>query len=323
MYKYLAVLWLAWQSMAWAGPLDILVVESYHDKYEWDQAYRQGLTEQLGNQFTLEFFEMDTKRLPIERHAEMAQKALARIHALHPALVIMGDDAAVKYLGPMLDPLGIPGVYLGVNANPRSYNLKNITGVLERPLLKRSIVFIQTIVPASKKILVLFDTDITAKITYQEIFGNKSSLDIGGLQVDLQLCNTLEEWKNAVTQALTNGYQVTIAGLYQTLKRPNGAVADAEEVIAWTSANTPVPLFALWDFAVGPNKAVGGLVLSGKEQGKAAAVMALQILDGKAKASTMLPTMARQGDFIFSRKQLARFNLTLPPDIAKQARMVD
>lgn len=323
MRKTIAFLLLAGLGAAWAGPRDILVVESYHREYAWDHAYRQALSGQLGQQYALEFFEMDTKRLPVERHADMARKALMRVRALHPALVILGDDAAVKYLGPLLEPLGMPGVYLGMNANPRSYKLKNMTGVLERPLIKRSIVFIREVVPAAKKMLLLFDDGLTARITLEEFFGSQPSLDVDGIQVDLQMCSTVEAWKKAVRQAASNGYQVTIAGLYQTLRRPGGAVADAEEVIAWTSANTPVPLFALWDFAVGPDKAVGGLVLSAAEQGKTAATLALQILEGKADPSTMLPVTARQGDFIFSKSQLARFRLALPPDIASQARLLD
>jgi len=319
------ILLLAWLPSAWGAEATILVVESYHAEYRWDQAYRRALTESLAPKYTLEFFEMDTKRQPASRHAQMAEKALARIQALHPALVVLGDDAALQYLGPRLDTMDIPGVYLGINGNPRKYGamrFEHITGVLERPLIKRNISFIQQVAPSTHKVQLLFDNGLTSRVIYDEMFDGKSSMWIDGIQVDLQLCQTLDEWKQAVLQADARGYQVTIAGLYHTLKRANGRVADADETMVWSSANTPVPLFALWDFAVGPDMAVGGLVLSGWEQGHAAAAIALDILERQVKPSSLIPVTARQGDFLFSKKQLKRFHLSLPPDIARQAHLM-
>jgi hypothetical protein len=317
---------LACPAAVWAAPPRILVVESYHAEFIWDHEYRQILIGMLGEHYNLEFFEMDTKRLPVALHAGMAQKALARIRLMQPVLVILGDDAALHYLGEPLDKLGIPGVYLGINGNPRNYgqmNFKNITGVLERPLIKRNIVFIRRILPSLRKVLVLFDNDLTSRLTYDEMFDGKPSIEIDGMQADLKLCKTLDDWKRSILTAPADGYQITIAGLYHTLTRPNGKVADADEVIAWASANTRLPLFALWEFAVGPHKAIGGLVLSSREQGKVAAGIALDILEGGVKPGQRLPVTARQGDFIFSKSQLARFSLELPPDIAAQARLLD
>ena len=322
----MALLWLASPAASWAARPRILVVESYHGDYLWDHDYREVLLEILGERYALEFFEMDTKRLPLELHAGMAQKALARIRAVQPVLVILGDDAALHYLGEPLDKLDIPGVYLGINGNPRNYgrmNFRNITGVLERPLIKRNIVFIRRIMPNLRRVLVLFDNDLASRLIYDEMFDGKPSLAIDGMQADLKLCKTLEDWKRSILTAPDYGYQITIAGLYHTLTRPNGKVADADEVMAWASANTRLPLFALWGFAVGPHKAIGGLVLSSREQGKVAAGIALDILEGGAKPSERLPVTARQGDFIFSRSELARFHLVLPPDIAAQAHLLD
>lgn len=317
---------LALHRAAWAARPRILVVESYSVEYRWDHDYRQVLQEILGERYSLEFFAMDTKRLPVAQHAGMAKKALARIQATQPVLVMLGDDAALHYLGEPLDKLGIPGVYFGINGNPRNYgqmNFRNITGVLERPLIKRNIVFIRRIMPALHKVLVLFDNNLTSQLTYDEMFDGKPSILIDGIQADLKLCKTLEDWKHSILTAPAEGYQITIAGLYHTLTRPNGKVAAAEEVISWASDNTRLPLFALWDFAVGPHQAIGGLVLSGREQGKVAAGIALDILEAGAKPAVRLPVTARQGDFVFSKTQLARFNLVLPPDIAAQAQLRD
>ena len=326
MSRLVTLLLFLWFPALWASDKTILVVESYHADFHWDRVYRKALSDAFAGRYTLEFFEMNAKRLPVDQHADMANKALARIKTLRPALVIMGDDAALKYLGPLLDPLDIPGVYLGINGNPRHYGqgkFHNITGVLERPLLKRGMTSIRQLLPATKKVLLLFDVDLTSGAIRDEVFHGKSSVLIDGIQIDLQLCPTVADWKSAVTSAREKGYQATVAGLYQTLKGTDGAVADADEIIRWSSANTPLPLFALWDFSVGAEMAAGGLVISGLEQGKAAAAMALEILENKKTPSSILPVTARQGDFLFSRKQLHRFKLELPRDIARQARLID
>jgi hypothetical protein len=177
--------------------------------------------------------------------------------------------------------------------------------------------------PSLRKVLVLFDNDLTSRLTHDEIFDGKPSIVIDGIHADLRLCKTLDEWKRSILSAPAEGYQATIAGLYHTLTRPNGKVADADEVISWACANTRLPMFALWGFAVGEHKAIGGLVLSSREQGRMAAGIALAILEQGVKPSERLPATARQGDFVFSKAGLARFNLVLPKEIAAQAQLLD
>ena len=310
----------------WAADKTVLVVESYHEGFKWDSDYRQAISDALSGKYRLEFFEMDTKRLPLDRHPEMANKALARIQTLRPALVILGDDAALRLVGPGLDQTGIPGVYLGINNNPREYasgGFRHITGVLERPLFKRGMQFIRQIIPSTRKVLVLFDDNFTSEVIRNEVFENKPVIQLAGMEVHLKICPLQSDWEKAVRDAQADGYQVLVSGLHQVLRGPDGKVADAEKVITWTSANTPVPLFAFWDFDVGPEMAIGGLVMSGSEQGKAAAAVALRILEGNATPASIFPEIATQGSFVFSRRQLDRFHIALPPAIAHTAKFLD
>lgn len=169
----------------------ILVIESYHESFLWDQAYRTALKRELGNQYTFEFFAMNTKRLPESMHAEMAQVALQRAKEAQPDLIVLGDDAAIKFLALPLDQLAIPIVFLGLNNSPRAYGLektKNIRGVVERPVLRRSLAMIRQVKPDVSKILVLFDDDLTSRILYEEIFLGNKRLDLLGIQVDVVLC---------------------------------------------------------------------------------------------------------------------------------------
>jgi hypothetical protein len=132
----------------------VLVIESYNRDYAWDKGYRSAIEEALGSRYTLEWYEMDTKRLPVGEHQRMADGAWARYLALSPDLVILGDDAALKFLGPRFATVHTPVVFLGINANPRNYLERvppNMTGVLERPILKRSLVYINELLPGARR----------------------------------------------------------------------------------------------------------------------------------------------------------------------------
>lgn len=308
-----------------AARTTILVVESYHAEYAWDASYTQALRDALGSDCRLEFFRMDTKRLPSSRHAAMAKAAWERYLALKPDLVVLGDDAAVKHLVPRLVGTTTPVVFLGLNNNPRAYydlaTVKNITGVLERPLLKRNLIMARRLVGNLKRALVLFDTDATSQVVLAESFEGKNRQTIDGIDVELKLVRDLDTWKRTVQEA-AGSYDILVAGLYQTLKDRDGQPVDPEDVIRWTSANTPIPPFGFWDFAVGADKTIGGLVLYGKEQGKTAAVLVRKILDG-AEPSSLGPVTASRGGLLFSRRQLLKHHLVLPPDLAQEASFVE
>lgn len=321
----LLLLCAGWCQPVQAAGNTILVIESYNVEMPWDISYKEALQEALGKKYKLEYFQMDTKRLPKDKHAAMADKAWARYEALHPILVILGDDAALQFLAPRLGATSTPVVYLGINNNPRAYFdaevIKNITGVLERPLLKRNIAFAHQLLPNAKRALVLFDTDVTSQVVRQETFGGQSELEIGGVSIDFKLVGEWELWKQAILDA-GQKYDMIFVGLYQALRDSSGKNANADDVARWTSENTPVPSFGFWDWAVGPDKTIGGLVLYGKEQGKAAAEIALKILSGTSPGS-IYPVTADRGHFLFSKKQLAKYKITLPPSIASVTAYTD
>jgi len=295
---------------------DVLVIESYHGGYAWDASYIQGLQEVLADKYNLIFFEMNTKRLREDQFTERASLAWQKYKEVEPELVILGDDNALKYLGPKFLGTTTPVVYLGINNNPRAYGMighNNITGVLERPLLKRSILLLNKFYNADK-VLVLFDSSVTAKIVRTERFYNKDSINLGGISVEIKLMKDFNNWKKVVKDSQKMGYDMIIVGLYHTLIDENGNHIAAEKIIKWTSENTPIPAYAFWDFTVGADKSIGGYVLVGKHQGIVAGNIALKILSGKSPG-TIFPVAAEKGQYLFSKTQLEKWNITLPKEV--------
>ncbi len=326
-WRLLAALLLQPVARSSAAPSStILLIESYSADFEWDAGYRAALQERLTPAWQLQSFELDTKRLPPARQAAMADQAWELYLKLKPALVILGDDAALSMLAPRLAASATPVVYLGINNNPRAYfdpaRTHNITGVLERPLAKRNVALLRKILPTARRVLFLFDTSMTSAVIFHEIFQRTARQQIEGLEVDVKLIDGWRAWQDEILAVRGNGYDAIYLGSYQAVRDDGSAPPSAANMLRWSSAHAQVPLFGLWDFFVGADKAVGGLVLDGREQGMAAADIALRILGGAAPGS-IYPVTAQRGRFVFSRTQLARHHITLPPEIATQSRLLD
>ncbi|WP_165901789.1 ABC transporter substrate-binding protein [Reinekea marinisedimentorum] len=302
----------------------ILVIQSYHAEYLWDKSYLESLRSSLGAGYDVITFEMDTKRLPESQFAKQADAAWKLYKKLKPDLVVLGDDNALKFLGEKLGRTKTPVVYLGINNDPANYNIAdfdNLTGILERPLLKRSISLISEIMPVNK-LLIMFDSGTTAQTVLEQTFENSTTYTLGNVQADIFLMNSFDDWKRAVQQSRNNGYDALIIGLYQTLRDENNNHVSADDVLAWTDENTPIPPFSFWDFSVRSAHSIGGYVLHGEQQGLAAGIMIKSILSG-VKPALIYPITADRGGFLFSRSQISRWGIELPDYITSNASFVD
>ncbi len=316
-HRVLSAVLAVWLSQV-ASAEELLIIESYHADYPWDQSYKEGIHSVIGDRYPLVNFEMDTKRLPKSAYAERAEAAWAYYQAVQPKLVFLGDDNALRLLGPRFAKTTTPVVYLGINNNPRHYGIqdaKNITGVLERPRLSDAIFLIERLIASEDlNVLVLLDSGVTSQVVQSEVFDGKNEKQISHGHVSLKRIDSWETWQSEVLQAKQNGYQAIIPGLFHTLTDATGRHIDSEVVIRWTSQHTPVPPFAFWDFAVGDDKTIGGIVLHGKQQGITAGKIALQILQGTPPA-TIYPQTGEKGTFLFNRLQLKKWNLDQHPFI--------
>ena len=305
----------------------VLIIESYHSEYEWDKSYIKGIKSVLLDDFELSYFQMNSKRLPKEAYPERANKAWQYFQKVQPDLVILGDDNALNYLGTRFSKINTPVIYLGINNNPRYYHIhrsQNISGVLERPLIKRAVLTAtQLLTQDVKSILLMFDNSQTSRCILEEIFSNSTQIKISGIKVEIRLIGKWEIWKKKLLTASENSYDAVFLGLFHTLKDKNGQHVPAEQVLQWSSQNSPVPPFAFWEFAVGEDKAIGGLVLFGFEQGKLAAEMAKEVLTTGIQPYLMSTKTAEKGRYLFSRSQLQKYGITLPEKLSAKAVLIE
>jgi len=313
MRKSLLLLLLTTLSLpVWAA--HILVISSYHPDYLWDISYNQGLVDGLKETHQISHFYMDTKRRPREEFDGIAQQAIAFYLKSKPDIVVLGDDNAINYLASEISSLGTPVVFLGMNENPRLKGFvghPKITGVLERPLLKRNISEMSQMMGGLNKALVLFDSSNVALTAIEDEFKTQTELRVGQTRVYSQLLGEYDLWQEAVLNSKKNGYAAIFLGLYHTLQDDNGKHVDEKTVLEWTSKHSPVPVFCFWEFTVGKGMAIGGLVLDGKDQGLQAAAIINSMLAGTLPR-TISPRAALRGEYVFSKSELARWRLTVP-----------
>ncbi|ENY73250.1 sugar ABC transporter ATPase [Aeromonas diversa CDC 2478-85] len=292
----------------------LLIISSYHPDYAWDISYNEGLLSQLKGAHEISRFYLDTKRLPRERFDQQAADALAFYRKTRPDWVLLSDDNAIDYLAHPIADAGTPVVFLGMNESPRNHDMvghRNITGVLERPLLKRNIQEMSRMMGGLDKVLVLFDSSDVSLASIDDEFRTQTSLRIGQTLVTISLIGQYPLWQQIVQSAKGQGFQAIFIGLYHTLTDAQGKHVNESEVLHWSSQHSPLPLFCFWEFAVGKGKTAGGLVLNGREQGVMAADLLNAIMAG-ARPESISPRAAQRGKYIFSRSELARWKLTPP-----------
>lgn len=298
---------------------NILIIESYHAEFQWDTEYKKGIVDNVLGKHDFSYFQLDTKRLPEKEHANRVELAWQKYLAESPNIVVLGDDNALKYLGPRLKNTATPVVYLGINNNPRNYKLyqeKNITGVLERPLLKRSILYLNKLFDEVNKVLVLFDASTTSSAAVDMEFKKSNVLKLGEISVEIDQIAQYSLWQKKVQSASINNVDFIIVGIYEAMRDEQGNHVSAKQVIEWTSMHSEVPVFGFWDFSIGEGKAIGGLVIEGYQQGYAAAQIINRIVAGEV-VEKIRPQVAKKGRYIFSKAELIKHQLTIPQEIKR------
>ncbi|WP_341219637.1 ABC transporter substrate binding protein [uncultured Pseudoalteromonas sp.] len=296
---------------------NILIIESYHETYSWDVEYKKGITENIKGEHQFDYFQMDTKRLAKNKHMEMVEGAWQKYLEIKPDIVVLGDDNALKYLGPRFKNTSTPVVYLGINNSPRNYELygaTNITGVLERPLLKRSILYLNKLIEEVQNVLILFDASPTSIAAIDMEFDKANVMKLGQVTAELDMVSEYSLWQKKVLSAEYSKKDYIIVGLYHTLRDQEGNHVEADKILKWTSENSPVPVFGFWDFSIGENKAIGGLVLEGYQQGYTAAQIINQLLAGDS-VDSIRPKVAEKGRYLFSRQEIEKHQITIPTNL--------
>ncbi len=295
-----------------AQPLErgsVLVLHSYHPGYQWTDDIQTGAAETLARlaphiQVFVEY--MDTKRIdPARAFGPLAEYFASKYKTRRPDVILASDDNALDFLLEYRDRLfpTTPVVFCGVNDfRPERLNgRKGFTGVEERTDIAGTIDIALKLMPQMRRLALVTDATETGE-TNRKVFRQAAAPYAGRLEL-MEICGLRFKETAKALSALPPDAAVLYLGL---LRDPDGSTMTVEQSLDFIRASTPQPVFGVWDFVLG-NHVVGGVVVSGRNQGSAMAGLGLRILSG-VNPDTIPVLSWPPNPLLFHARELARFS---------------
>jgi len=299
----------------------VLLIFSYHPEYAWVVDETRGVDDILrGRGVETEKLYLDTKRnTSDEWKQEMAGAAVKKIEEFKPDLVIVFDDNACELVAKRYIGKSLPFVFCGMNGEPEDYGFptQNITGVIERENLEAPISFLKQLVPDVEKVAIITDHSPTSQgfITNVE----KTTLPTG--ISEFFATDDFDAWKAKVKELQSTVDAIGIY-MYHTIKEGGQEQSLApEDVMEWTLDNSNLPGFSYFDFTV-RDGVLCGVATSGYEQGKAAAEIAIRILNGEKPADIPIQCPQDEGTKLINETRAIELNIVIPQDLLEEVEIL-
>ncbi len=297
---------------------EVLVLHSYAFDYDWTRSEQAGIDAVLkpfADAYDVRVEYLDAARSPdLVRGPLIRQLYRDKFAGSRLRVILASDNAAFDFLRAHGDEIfpRVPVVFMGVNGYEDAMieGLDRFTGVAEDNDFLGVFEAALRLQPRTRRIVVPGPPD---DATYQ---GNAALIrkllprfrrDVA---VEFPSCPHVEACIDLL-RALPGD---TIALIVGNPRTAGGQGVDNRRAVEMISAAVPLPLYTAWDFSVG-NGAVGGSVMTGSEQGRLAAEIALRVLRGERPRD--IPVHRNAGNtLMFDHRQLVRFGLRpadLPP----------
>jgi len=298
----------------------VLLVFSYHLGYPWVVEETKGAEEILENRGAeIDKLYLDTKRnTSADWKKKVAEEAVKKIEEYKPDLVIVFDDNACKLVAKKYIDKDLPFVFCGMNGEPGDYGFPapNITGVIERHHLEATINLLKQLVPDVKELAIITDDSPTSQGFIAGMKGIRPSIEIS----EFYATNDFDAWKAKVRELQLRVDAIGIY-MYHTIKEKNGEESlPPEEVLGWTLQNSKLPDFTFSDFTV-RDGVLCGVTMSGYEQGKAAAQIAIKILNGEKPADIPIECPGK-GTPMVNEIRAKQLNIDIPTDVLKEVEIL-
>ncbi len=263
----------------------VLYINSYNRGYAWSDAVERGLSEALnasGRRIELSVEYLDSRRLPDHGQIALLADALASKYRdyRHDLVVVSDNDAfafAMKYRAQLFP--GLPIVFCGYNAfRPEVLKgVSGVTGVNEEVDFAGTVELALSMHPATTSLVFVVST-ATASGARNLAAAQKIVTAAFSQRYRIVLLKDLS--MQAIKQGLAGlggGHLVFLVGEATDFR--GDSYASRQEYAGEIAAASPVPVYSFWDFFLGSG-VLGGQVITGLDQGRAAAALSLKILSG-------------------------------------------
>lgn len=301
----------ALSSPAQAEHRNILILHSYHVGYKWTDDIHQGIMETLAprsGQVSLHVEYLDMKRYYSEARYYQTALWMGQKYATTPIdLIITTDDTAfifAKEFGQTLFP-DTPVFFCGTNYLDQAdlEGLDNYFGITETADISSTLQTILDLLPATRQVFIVNDTTVTGQRVHQEIAAAidrfRSLLSFTFLE-DISMADLVTRVSRLPENSVI---------LYTFFFRDKtGQAFEYDQSISLIRRQAKRPIFGAWDFNLDLG-IVGGMLVSGKEQGIAVAQLALSWIDGTPLEK--LPRVTSSPNrFIFDHREMKAFGIS-------------
>ncbi len=261
---------------------DILLLNSYHDGYQWSNDTKQGVKDVLDaytTDYHMRIEHMDTKNISTDAYmAELVDLYKIKYDRDEFDIILCADDNALKFLLRYRDELfgDTPVFFCGVNtlATHDFTNAKRFYGVVEKHSIAQTTEIALQLNPEIKHVYLVVDDSITGRATKKDAI-----LDMAYLEdrIDFRIFNDLsfDEIIDEVN-VLNPEDTIVIQSFYVVDK--DGKSYPLEYTAKRLIEQSPVPVFGIFSFGFGEGS-VGGKFVEGYTQGQRAAKLVIDYLD--------------------------------------------
>jgi PAS domain S-box-containing protein len=281
----------------------VLYINSYDLGYKWSDDIERGLEARLKDtdrEIELSVEYLDGRRFPGTARNDLLAEALAAKYAgyRHDIVVVSDNfafDFAIKYRKQLFPDL--PIVFCGYNNfRPEVLNgIGDITGVNEAVDFAETVKLAVRIQPALRNLIFITSTGDDSNRRMSEI---AEATLFPELRKDYNVMALKDASMAEIGPRLGTlpaDSAVFLVGMTRDLI--NGRRPTPVENTRMIVAVSPVPVYSFWDFALGTG-ILGGHIITGRDQGAAAAEMVLRILDGTPADSIPVMMQAPARDMI-------------------------
>jgi ABC-type uncharacterized transport system substrate-binding protein len=319
-------------------PKIIAVVHSYHKEFGWVEEVNKGISdyrkgakyfditpsENIKKDKIVTFYMNAKHHQGDEKYlTETGARIIRKINKIRPAITIICDDEALKYVTkPLLDDDRHRFVFLGVNDDPRRYgvvsNLErpehNVTGLISEHPFYYTVKLCTKIIPDFEDIYVFFDKSPTGDGIRKNFLREFKKLD-ESIKTHLKkiiVSNEWEAWKRVINQN-QNQKNIFIFGSLFTLRGINGKRLPTRDVAAWLSEHSIVV-----DITILTNTVTEGFLMAisnpGFVHGYEAFEKAAQIINGKQISEIPIEVPKRKAVHL-NMERVKQLKLNVPVEI--------
>jgi signal transduction histidine kinase len=293
------------------GHDNVLVLHSYGPDFVWTRSQQEGVDAVFGPlaaEYDLRIEYLDAVHNPgLLKGPLLLDLLRAKLSAQKFKVVLTSDNAAFDFARAHRAELfpGVPIVFMGLNGynDAMLQGESGITGVAEDGDMFGTLQVMLQLAPRTRRIVFPGMAD---DLTYRGIRATVTK-DLATLPTQVKAEFREYPHVDALLQDLKTLPPDSAIFTIGNMRTHDGQGISSQRAAELMSSTANVPLFTSWDFLVG-HGAVGGSVISGVEQGRLAAEIAVQVMRGVRPEA--IPVRRGAGKtLLFDHRQLVRFDI--------------